>query len=102
MVAFVSANIPTNITSVEQLHAWSGFLLSQYFGNQSIKEVANGINQSVCESFYIPTPNDGERLIFRASLRLDPNFRVDTSKKMFRQVLDLGLISGGIPASYTT
>jgi hypothetical protein len=102
MVAFVVANIPTNITTVEALHAWSGFLLSQYFGNQSIKEVPNGINQSVCEVFTIPTPNDGERIVFRTSLKLDPTFRTDTSKKMFRQVQELGLISGGIPTSYTT
>jgi hypothetical protein len=102
MVAFVPANLPSNINTVEQVLAWSGLLLGQYFNTQVVREVQNATPTPVIENLLIPTPADGERLIVRASLRLNADFRTNTSLKFFRQVNELGAVSGGIPSAWTT
>lgn len=79
-----------NIATAEQLHVYTGFLLSTIYPTLKVTEVANSEALRVAE-FNIFTIADGsQRVITRTSIPIDPAYKYDRTKKlwMYTQPID--------------
>lgn len=75
MTLITKANIPANITTLEQLAVWSGLALSS-INPQALALEGVGIQERACQSnfFYIPAA-DKDRILIRLSIELSPEYK---------------------------
>lgn len=98
MTAFVAADLPATINTVEKLHAWSSTVLNHLYPNDTVVEAAGSANRVMTANpFYIvETENPGWRYITRASFGLNANWQ--RTGKVWEHATDLG--SSSIPAEF--
>jgi hypothetical protein len=95
----LSTDIPSAINTVERLHAWSGYLLATVNPQLAILEDVNR-TEFVASEGIIKAADGSIRVITRAALDLDPNYRYDSSKKLWMHVREFS--STAIPAGFKT
>lgn len=78
----IALDIPPSIVTLEQLHAWSGLTLTRINPTLAILEAEN-FSQFVVQSGVFSAADNSNRLLTRASLKLDPNYVSDRSKKLW-------------------
>lgn len=86
-----------NITTVEQLHVYTGFLLNRLTPSLKFNEVANEAAIPVALFNIFTMPDGTQRIITRTSIAIKPEFLSDRSKKlwMFADELDTSTIPVG-------
>ena len=77
MTALVKDDIPNQINTVEQLFAWAGLALGFINPTKAIVESAVENPERIVQSFQLRADDGSERLIIRASLKLDPDWRTN-------------------------
>ena len=78
----LTTDIPNSIVTLEQLHAWSGLTLNRINPTLAILEAEN-FAQYVVQAGIFSAADNSNRLLTRASLKLDPNYVSDRSKKLW-------------------
>lgn len=99
MTALDKAQIPNQINTVERLLAWAGLALGFINPTKAIVEAAGENAERVVQTFVLRADDGSERLIVRATLPLDPNWRSDDANAFWLQVTDLENVD--LPAAYT-
>lgn len=100
MTAFVPANLPGNVNTIEKLHFWTTLVLVRLYPNTTIVESVGGASRIVdSQPFYI-TASDTPvwRQISRTSLALDPAWV--GNGKPWQYIQDIG--NTAIPADLTS
>jgi hypothetical protein len=100
MTTFSSANLPSNITTVEQLAFWCNLVLTVSNGTKSIVERVNSYPEAISQYNVFQSPNDGLRILSRLNIPLDPAVAADKTKKMWMFANEM--TAGTIPAIYTS
>ena len=97
MTTLALAQIPSNINTVEKLHAWSALCLRAVNGPKSVIESEGYLPERVAQVPITETPNEGIRLGVRVSIKLDPSFASDKTKKLweFAEELTVGPLPNG-------
>jgi hypothetical protein len=88
MTAFAAADIPADITTIEQLYAWTAIVLTSV--NPTLTAIEGpGLAERVSQSniYYIPADNK-TRLLTRVSLELEPAY-LGGGKHMWTYVVPL-------------
>lgn len=94
-LATLSQNL--NIATVEQLHVYTGMLLNRMNSNLKVLETQDG--SVFAAEFNIFTIADGsQRVITRTSLKIDPTYNSDKTKKLWMFVEEL--TNTAIPAGF--
>jgi hypothetical protein len=99
MTALTKTQIPNQINTVERLMAWCGLTLGFINPTKSVVEAAGENSERVVQSFVLRADDGTERLIIRASLLLDPNWRSDSTNAFWLSVNEFENVN--IPAAYT-
>lgn len=99
MTALVTTDIPNQINTVERLLAWAGLALGFINPTKAIVEAAGENPERVIQTFVLRADDGTERLIIRAALPLDPNWRSNDTDAFWLQVTDLENVD--LPAAYT-
>ena len=74
MTAFIPADIPSDVTTIEQLHAWTGAILELNAGSDSYPETVAGSEYEF--SIKKGRAFDGSlRVIYRSSFILVPDYQ---------------------------
>jgi hypothetical protein len=100
MTAFATANIPSNVNTLEELAAWVMFALAEINSNLTVQSAA-GTVEPVISAQIIRLPNeltDPERIVCVAYLALQANWR-STGKVWSTGVKELSQTA--LPAGYT-
>lgn len=97
MTILTLSQIPTNINTVEKLHAWSGLLLASVNPTRQILETEN-TTEFVARYFVAIAFEGSTRLVERVSLPVDPTYVSDRTRKFWDFVQELSNTS--IPASF--
>lgn len=100
MVALaIATQIPSQIDTLEKLHAWSGLCLAFNFPNLTAIE-GQGYSERVAQAnfFYIAADNR-DRLIVRASLPVSNDFK-GGGKKQWQFIQEVG--NTAIPALFAS
>lgn len=98
MTAFSTGDLPTSITTVEQLLVWASTVLNDLYPSTTVVE-AVGQSQRVIESgpFYITASDPNTwRLITRSSIALAPQWR--RTAKLWQHAQEIGTTA--IPSEY--
>lgn len=100
MVAFAPSNIPSSVTSVEELAAWSLSILAEVAGNTTIQTDRNTLEPvATAQTFrFANEVTDKERLVLAAYLPLTTSWR--GSGKFWEGGIGT-LSTAAIPAGYT-
>ena len=99
MTALNTTQIPNQINTVERLMAWAGLALGFINPTKAVVEAAGENAERVMQSFVLRADDGTERLIIRASLPLDANWRSNDSQAFWLNVNDLENVD--LPAAYT-
>ncbi len=99
MTALTKTQIPNQINTVERLMAWCGLTLGFINPTKAVVEAAGENAERVVQSFVLRADDGTERLIIRASLPLDPNWRANSSDAFWLLVQDLENVD--LPSAYT-
>jgi hypothetical protein len=100
MTTLALTQIPTNINTLEKLHAWSTLALRAVNGPKAVVEAEGFLPEKVVQSPLTETPNDGIRMGTRVSIQFDPSFSSDKSKKLWEFANELTV--GTIPVTFTS
>lgn len=92
--------IPSDISTVEQLLAWATLLLDEQARGMTIKEDAGIIPTPVSQVQIVTVADNSTRLIGRVSLALQDDWAVNRSVKIWRRMREL--VTTSIPAHFTT
>jgi hypothetical protein len=92
MTAFALSDIPTNITTIEQLHVWTGICLHELYPAVTAIEGVNVQEFAVVANNYYVGANNKRRQVTRTSLELDPT-TLSANKKLWQSVIPLGSLS---------
>ncbi|MFE4104793.1 hypothetical protein [Almyronema epifaneia] len=101
MVAITKPDIPDTITTLEQLHAWSGLALENLFRGQTYKETTGDIDSGLApltDASIVTAADKSVRLISRTSIELNPSYQSDSTKKLWEFAEPLG--DALLPNSY--
>lgn len=77
MANFTTSMIPSDINTIERLHAWTSAILARYNSKQTIIEVTGNLPEIVAQTTVLNTPDGLQRLITRVSLEIDPAWSSD-------------------------
>jgi hypothetical protein len=101
MVAFVTADIPSSINTLEKLTVWSCTILNELFPTQTAIEATGNANRTAESGPFLITAVDPPqwRIISRTSIPVNGQWRRGTGK-IWTFVQDLGTAS--IPTEYKT
>jgi hypothetical protein len=101
MTAFTPANIPTSVTTLEELAAWSVSALAEINPAESIQTSAGAVERAAqAQTFeFANQATNPERLILVAYLKLSPAWR-SSGKYWGNGILEFS--SAALPAGYTT
>ncbi|MBD0268555.1 MAG: hypothetical protein ICV77_09705 [Cyanobacteria bacterium Co-bin8] len=87
MTALVRSEIPAGITTIAQLHTWSGLALEELNRGVNYKEAQGSAIDSglapLVDTSIISAADGTKRLILRTSMELAPTYTSDRSKKMW-------------------
>jgi hypothetical protein len=100
MTTLALTQIPSNINTLEKLHAWSTLALRAANGPKTIIEAEGFLPERVAQAPLTETPNDGLRLGTRVSIQFDPACFSDKSKKLWEFANELTV--GTMPVSFTS
>lgn len=96
----VREQIPSDISTVEQLWVWATLLLDEQSRGLTIKEDAGIIPVPVSQVQIVTIAENTPRLIGRVSLELQTDWAINRSVKLWRRVKEL--VTTTIPANFTT
>lgn len=99
MTALTKEQIPNQINTVERLMAWAGLALGFINPTKAIVEAAGENPEKVIQSFVLRADDGSERLIIRAALPLNPDWRSNDSDAFWLLVNDLENVD--LPEAYT-
>lgn len=95
---FTVSQIPTSITTVEQLHAWSGMLLHR--ANSSLKVVESENYSDFAAQASVFQAQDGtQRFVSRMNLELNAGY-AESGQKLWTQIQPFSEVA--IPAAFTS
>lgn len=94
MTTFSTSDIPSDVTTIEQLHAWTAAILEFNLGDESYRETIAG-NEYFVSLRKGRTLDGNLRVIPRVSLKLSDDY---ATRPIWKAVEELN--SGTIPASY--
>lgn len=97
MSAVVIANIPNQISLLEQHLAWAGLTLSAINPTLGVLETESR-TEIVAQAMIFNAADNTTRLLIRASLPLDPSFKSDRSKKLWMFAEEIS--NTAIPAGF--
>jgi hypothetical protein len=100
MTTLALAQIPSNINTLEKLHAWSTLALRAVNGGKNTIEAEGFLPERVAQAPITESPNDGIRLGCRVNIPVDPSFTSDKSKKLWEFAKEL--TTGDMPIPYTS
>jgi hypothetical protein len=100
MTTLTIPQIPSNITTLEQLHSWSGLALRAVNGPKTSVENEGFLPERVAQCPIIETPNDGVRMLLRTCIQFDPSFSSDKTQKLWMFAKELTV--GTMPIPYTS
>jgi hypothetical protein len=100
MTTLALTQIPSSITTLEQLHVWSGLALRAANGPKTSVENEGFLPERVAQCPIIETPNDGIRMLTRVCVQFDPAFSSDKTKKLWLFANELTV--GTMPTSFTS
>lgn len=86
MVAFATANLPTNIDTLEELAAWALSALYQAHGADRVLEIEGIAPVPAVEYTLINAPGGILRLVVRASFEVDKLILTDITQKPWTRV----------------
>lgn len=99
MVTFTTADLPSNIVTVEEVNAWSSLVLAKTAGTILIQEIAGAPPELAASSnpFQIlaEASDYHHRLLSRTTLRMFPDWY---SRKLWKAVQEL--TTGTVPAEF--
>jgi hypothetical protein len=95
----LATDIPNAIVTLEQLHAWSGTLLKRLNPTLAVLEAEN-LAQFVMQDGIFSAADNSDRLLVRASLEIDPDYKSDRSKKLWMFAREFSNVA--IPAAFKT
>jgi hypothetical protein len=93
----LAADIPNAIVTLEQLDAWVGLTIARINPSLAVLEAEN-YAQFVAQSGIFSAADNSNRLLVRTSLKLDPNYISDRSKKLWMFVEEFSNVA--IPAAF--
>lgn len=99
MTALNKDDIPNDINTVERLFAWAGLAMGFINPTKAIVEAAGENPERVMQSFILQADDGTERLILRAALPLNPEWRSDRTNPFWLMVNDIADVD--LPAAYT-
>lgn len=95
----IGTQIPNSIVTLEQLAAWCLLTLSRI--NPTLAVLESDVRSELAVQTGIFTAADeSQRLLLRASIKLDPDYTSDRSKKLWMFAEELSNVQ--VPASFTT
>lgn len=98
MTTLTKAQIPNQINTVERLMAWCGLALGFINPTKAIVEAAGENPEKIIQTFILRADDGSERLIIRAALPLDPNWRSQSTQAFWLNVQDIENVN--LPAAY--
>jgi hypothetical protein len=104
MVALGANDIPSSITTVEQLAVWALSVLQERLGQTTIRELG-GIGESPMAAVYQSlSPSDGPMLILRAAVKRPANHAQFAEKPWGANRIDEWEKAAGltVPTGYTS
>lgn len=96
----VREQIPSDISTVEQLWAWATLLLDEQARGLTVKEDAGIIPVPVSQVQIVTTADNKTRLIGRISVELQADWAVNRSVKLWRRLTEV--VTTSIPSHFTT
>ena len=97
MTAFAKSDIPSTITTIEQLHCWTGLVLEIVNPDLTVIE-GSGSAVPACDTGIFDVPQTKEtRLICRASLAVNQSFSY-SGKKFWEEIKELS--SNSLPQGF--
>lgn len=101
MSAFNAGMIPPGITTIEQLHAWTGMILNDLYPTLTAIEDTNISSRvAVSSPFFVDATTPVTwRMITRTSLPINVNWRRSKSG-LWLSIQEIGTIT--VPTDYTT
>jgi hypothetical protein len=91
MTALALTDIPSNITTLEQLHVWSGICLHELYPAVTAVEGVNIQEFAVVANNYYVGANNKRRQVTRTSLELEST-TLSANKKLWQSVVQLGAL----------
>lgn len=98
MTTLTKAQIPNQINTVERLMAWCGLALGFINPTKAIVEAAGENPEKIIQTFILRADDGSERLIIRAALPLDPNWRSQSTQAFWLNVQDIENVN--LPTAY--
>ncbi len=92
--------IPSDISTVEQLWVWATLLLDEQARGLTIKEDAGVIPVAVSQVQIVTVADNTTRFIGRVSLELQNDWAVNRSVKFWRRLKEA--VTTSIPSHFTT
>ena len=99
MTAFVTSNIPSNINTLEKLHAWSGLALSRINPTLATLEQPGVTGERVAQATIFRAADNTVKLVVRCSFGLNEDYDTATTK-VWESIQVLSATT--IPTAYTT
>ncbi|HSP30455.1 MAG TPA: hypothetical protein VLO13_00315 [Halomonas sp.] len=99
MTTFAPANLPASVNTVEKLAAWANGVLYQLHKNTRYQESDDSPLVPVITAQDGLAADKSERIIFRASLPLSPEWRTQTTK-FWQEAQEIS--NAAIPPSFLT
>lgn len=96
----VREQIPSDISTVEQLVVWATLLLDEQARGMTIKEDASVIPTPVSQVQIVTVADNSTRFIVRTSLELQADWAVNRSVKIWRRIKEV--VTTSIPSHFTT
>lgn len=95
----IATQIPTNINTIERLHAWSGYVLATCNPTLGVREAANR-TELAAQAYIFQAADDTFRLLTRTCLPVNPIFMNDRTVKIWQHTQELSNVA--IAAGFTT
>lgn len=90
MVALnLATGLPSNINTVERLHAWSTSVLQELNPTLVRLEIANQLPELVAQRLIFPAADGNTVMVARLSLPVDPSYGSDNTKKLWMFVNEI-------------
>ena len=100
MTTLALSQIPSNINTVEKLHAWSGFVLRHVNENVAMIETSGLTPEDRHQAPMIEPPGFGTHYVFRSNIEFDPTHVMDKTKKLWEFARET--TAGTIPPGFTS
>lgn len=96
-ILVLGTDIPSNINTLERLHAWSGFALAFLNPTLAVLETPNS-PQKVAQSQIFQATDNTNRLLVRATLVLPDDYVSDRTIKLWMRTLEFSNVA--LPAAF--